>query len=87
MPLFCVELAISSWKRRSASSLIRISLCLLSSRISAMSSDSCRELRVVDAHRREGAGFTLDRAPGFEQLERADVLGPAAPLGGCRFIT
>ena len=43
-----------------------------------------RELRIVDAHRRHGAGFPFDGASGFEQLEEADVLvaGRAARVDG-----
>ena len=57
---------MSSWNRRSATSLNRISLRRLSSRISVDELGKLRELRIIDAHRRKGAGFTLDRAPCFE---------------------
>ena len=36
------------------------------------------ELRIIDAQRGERAGFTFDRAPRLEQLERTDVLGAFA---------
>jgi hypothetical protein len=33
-----------------------------------------RKLRIINPHRCQGAGFTLDGAPRFEKLEEADVL-------------
>ena len=65
---------MSSWNRRSASSLIRISFLTVVLAHFVDELGKLGELGIVDAHRGHRTRFAFDGAPGFEQLEEADVL-------------
>jgi len=82
MPLFCVAWAMSSWKRRSASSLMTTSVLVLAAHFR----DQFRkvgQLCIVDARCGQRAGFAFDRAPRFEQFEWADVLATRVASRRC----